>query len=174
MVDDMKKQLAKMQPVLEASSKETAAMMVVLEKDQKEAAETKKVVQKEEEETQVIMDDAAEIRALCQADLDKAMPAFYSAMDALKSLNKKDIDEIKAFASPPEKVRLTLDAVLHLLKEKPGWDQAKKVMTDSQFLTRLQTYDKDNVPPGLLRKLQVGMKLGFAAETRADVTGPHM
>eukprot|EP00667_Euglena_gracilis_P000017 EG_transcript_17 len=154
MVDDMKKQLAKMQPVLEQSAKDTAAMMKALEKDQKEAAATKKVVQVEEKETQGIMDEASEIRAMCQGDLDKAMPAFYSAMDALKSLNKKDIDEVKSFATPPEKVKLTLDAVLLLLKEKPGWDTAKKVMTDTQFLTRLQNYDKDNIPVKIQRQLQ--------------------
>ena len=61
---------------------------------------------------------------------------------------------MKSFAKPPEKVQLTLEAVLLLLKEKSGWDVAKRVMSDSAFLTRLRNYDKDNIPEGLSKKLQ--------------------
>lgn len=67
-----------------------------------------------------------------QVELDQAMPAFFAAVEALNSLNKRDIDEVKSFATPPEKVKLTLDAVLLLLKEKPGWDTAKKACRHSR------------------------------------------
>ena len=39
-----------------------------------------------------------------QRDLDEAMPAYHSAVDALKSLNKSDIQEVKAYKQPPELV----------------------------------------------------------------------
>jgi len=154
MVDCMKGELNRMKPILEQAAKDTAAMMVTLQKDQKVADDAKVVCTKEEAETKVIMDEAKAIKDDCQQDLDLAMPAFHAAMAALDSLNKKDIDEIKSFPKPPEKVAYTLEAVLLLLKEKPGWDSAKRVISDSAFLSRLQHYDKDNIPGKISKDLQ--------------------
>eukprot|EP01012_Entosiphon_sulcatum_P032728 TRINITY_DN4157_c0_g3_i1.p1 TRINITY_DN4157_c0_g3~~TRINITY_DN4157_c0_g3_i1.p1 ORF type:complete len:4135 (-),score=940.22 TRINITY_DN4157_c0_g3_i1:62-12466(-) len=154
LVDEMEKDLKNMQPILEQAAKETAVLMEQLEKDQKIAAEARVLCVQEEKECQVVANEASVIKDSCQADLDKAMPAFYQALEALKSLNKKDIDEVKSFATPPDKVKLVLDAVLLVLKEKPGWDSAKRVMGDGRFLDRLQNFDKDNIPEPLLKKLQ--------------------
>mmetsp|Transcript_46773 Transcript_46773/g.83798 ORF Transcript_46773/g.83798 Transcript_46773/m.83798 type:complete len:4084 (-) Transcript_46773:846-13097(-) len=154
MVDRMKRDLSKMQPVLEQAAKDTAAMMVVLSKDQKIADEAKVVCMKEEADTQVIMDEAAVIKADCQKDLDLAMPAFHAAVAALDSLDKKDIDEVKSFAKPPEKVAYTLEAVCTLLKEGKDWASAKKVISDSGFLKRLLNYDKDNIPAKVSKDVQ--------------------
>lgn len=86
--------------------------MVVEEKQVKEQAAA----------TQLIKDDA-------QKDLDAAMPALNAAVDALNSLNKSDITELKSFAKPPSLVLLTMEAVCILLGEAVGWDSAKKVCT---------------------------------------------
>ena len=40
-----------------------------------------------------------------------------------------------------------MEAVNILLGEKPDWDQAKKVLSDTRFMERLMKYDKDNIPP---------------------------
>ena len=63
---------------------------------EEEAAQTKAA------ETKAIADDA-------QRDLDEAMPAYYASVDALKSLNKADIQEVKAYKQPPELVVMTLE-----------------------------------------------------------------
>lgn len=35
-------------------------------------------------------------------DLDEAMPAYYAAIKALDSLDKKSIQEMKSFTNPPQ------------------------------------------------------------------------
>ena len=97
--------------------------------------------------------EAERIGADAQADLDLAMPAFHSAIKALDSLNKNDINEIKSFAKPPAMVEITLEAVCILKGVKPNWDESKKLMNDSKFLESLASYDKDNIPPVRLKKL---------------------
>lgn len=62
-------------------------------------------------ETQLIADDA-------QADLDTAMPALLAAEEALKSLNKNDINELRVFVKPPELVQVVMEAVCILLNQK--------------------------------------------------------
>ena len=36
----------------------------------------------------------------------QAMPAYNSAVEALKSLEKKDVQEVKSYAKPPELVQV--------------------------------------------------------------------
>ena len=43
----------------------------------------------------------------CQADLDLAMPAYESAVKALATLDKKSVQEMKAFNNPPEMVPIS-------------------------------------------------------------------
>ena len=51
------------------------------------------------------------VKADCQAELDKAMPIYKSALSALDTLNKADITEMKAYANPAEEIVLVVSAV---------------------------------------------------------------
>ncbi|KAF4698090.1 hypothetical protein FOZ63_015895, partial [Perkinsus olseni] len=105
------------------------------------------VVREQAETVQAIQADA-------QKDLDVAMPALEKAIKSLDALDKKDITEIKSFPKPPALVMMTMEAVNTLLGEKPDWDTAKRVLSDSQFMTKLKEYDKDNIPANVLKKLE--------------------
>ena len=153
-VDQLKEELRVMQPELEKASIETTALMETVESEQIEAEHLRETCKQSEEATQSIMLEAQRIKDECQAGLDIAMPAFYSAIDALKSLNKSDIIEIRSMTSPPSRVKLVIEAVQLLLNEKPGWDSAKKMMAQSGFIERLREYDKDNIPSTILVPLQ--------------------
>ena len=62
--------------------------------------------------------------------------------------------EIKSFAKPPPLVQTTLEAVCILKGEKPDWDTAKKMMSDTDFLPSLFKFDKDNIAESKIKKLQ--------------------
>ena len=82
------------------------------------------------------------------------MPAYEAAVKALKSLDKKAIQELKAFANPPEMVKFTLEAVLILFELKPDWGEAKKLMSNMDFMEQLANYDKDNIPKKVINKVR--------------------
>jgi len=63
------------------------------------------------DDTQAIADDA-------QRDLDEALPALNVANEALSSLDKADISEIKVFTKPPDLVMTVMEAVCILLSCK--------------------------------------------------------
>uniref|UniRef100_A0AAX7V971 Dynein axonemal heavy chain 3 n=1 Tax=Astatotilapia calliptera TaxID=8154 RepID=A0AAX7V971_ASTCA len=137
LVDKMKVDLSALEPVLKQKSTDVDALMEKLAVDQEKVH---KVVEEDEalarvkaEETQAIADDA-------QRDLDQALPALESANQALRSLNRADISEIKS--------------VCILLDCKPDWLSAKQLLGDPNFLRRLTEYDKDNIKPRILLKLQ--------------------
>jgi dynein heavy chain len=154
MVDEMKESLAALQPVLEEAMESTAKLVIKVEADSAAAAVQEKEVGEESTKVAAVVEKAKAIAADAQADLDLAMPAFQSAVKALKSLNKNDITEIKGFAKPPPLVQTTLEAVCILKGAKPDWDTAKKQLADGGFLKSLEDYDKDSIPEKYIKKLK--------------------
>ena len=82
------------------------------------------------------------------------MPAYESAVKALSALDKKSVQELKAFANPPEMVKFTLEAVCILLDIKPDWGEAKKLMSAMDFMDQLKNYDKDNIQKKIIQKVK--------------------
>jgi hypothetical protein len=62
-------------------------------------------------------------------ELEEVLPALHAAQEALNSLNKNDIIEVKSFSKPPNLVQLTLEGVCGLLGEKADWETARRVCT---------------------------------------------
>ncbi|VVC96958.1 unnamed protein product [Leptidea sinapis] len=108
----------------------------------------KKAEEIKAEEVKAIADEA-------KADLALAMPAMEAAQNALKALNKADINELKAFQKPPTLVRFVMEPVCILLGAKPDWDSTKKLLADVNFIGKLEEYDKDHIPEATLKKIKV-------------------
>lgn len=53
---------------------------------------------------------------------------------ALESLNKKDMTEIKSYAKPPTLVEKVMEAVMILRGQDPTWSEAKRQLGNSQCL----------------------------------------
>jgi hypothetical protein len=83
----------------------------------------------------------------------QALPAYYSALKALESLDKKQIQEVKSFASPPKAVQTVMFAVCLLLGKKETWEESKKLLNDINFLNSLREYDKVGAAGWLCRVL---------------------
>jgi dynein heavy chain, axonemal len=70
--------------------------------------------------------------------------------------------------SPPAGVKLVMEAVCIMRNIKPGkvkdpntgksvddyWESAKKLLMERDFLEKLRTYDKDNIDPKIIAKVQ--------------------
>ncbi|KAM7079135.1 dynein axonemal heavy chain 6 [Molossus nigricans] len=154
LVDKMKLDLSALEPILLTKSQDVEALMDKLAVDQESADQVRNVVQEDEavakmkaEETQAIADDA-------QRDLEEALPALDAANKALDSLDKANISEIRVFTKPPDLVMTVMEAISILLNAKPDWPTAKQLLGDSNFLRRLLEYDKENIKPQILAKLQ--------------------
>ena len=157
-VDVMKQELVALAPVLAQAAKDTSKLLDEVAVDQKAADEVKERVAKEEAQVGEIAKEAQAIAADAKRDLDEAMPAYYASVEALKSLNKADIQEVKAYKTPPELVVMVLEAVCILMAVKPDWGEAKKLMSDMAFLEKLQEYDKDNIPEKAIKGIQKYVK----------------
>jgi dynein heavy chain len=153
-VDGLRSELVKLEPILKAKAIETEALLIDVAK---QSAEANIVAEKVGFEEAIVGKQAAETAAVAadaQRDLDRALPALESAVKALNSLTKADITEVKSFTNPPNAVRIVMEAVCVLLGEKENWETAKKLLGRSDFMDLLQNYDKDNIAESRLKKLR--------------------
>jgi dynein heavy chain len=168
-VAGMQAELEELQPVLKKTALETDQLMKVIEGEKKQAAAKEELVSKDAAETEAIAQSAGAMKADCERDLAKAMPALNSAIEALNSLNKADIVEVKNFKTPPGGVVLVSKALCWVFQVAPKkvpapdgkskmddyWEPAKKVIWgDTKLLDRLMHYDKDNIPESVMAKLK--------------------
>lgn len=147
-------ELTEMQPVLKKAAEDTATLLTQVTADQKAADEQAAVVEIDVREANKVAASVQKIKDECQADLDEAMPAYESAVKALATLDKKSIQEMKAFNNPPEMVKFTLEAVCILMDAKPDWGEAKRLLSQMDFMDTLKSYDKDNINPKIIKKVE--------------------
>eukprot|EP00742_Colponemidia_sp_Colp-10_P013179 GILJ01014876.1.p1 GENE.GILJ01014876.1~~GILJ01014876.1.p1 ORF type:complete len:1504 (-),score=254.80 GILJ01014876.1:52-4527(-) len=153
-VDKMQQNLTRMKPLLEQQTKETEEFAINVSREQQSASVIAQKVAEEEASCGAFMRECKVIKDECQASLDKAMPEYHAALEALNSLNAKDINETRSYASPPKKVAVIMDAVLVVLDESTGWDNARKVMGKTDFIQILRNFKADTVSEKTLRKLK--------------------
>jgi len=73
------------------------------------------------------------------------MPALKKALDDVANLDRAAITVVKTFVSPPEAVKTTLEGVMILLGEKVEWANAKRVLSDINFLKTVKEKDLDTI-----------------------------
>ncbi|CAH8612512.1 unnamed protein product [Heterobilharzia americana] len=168
-VSKLQEELEAMKPELEKAVGESKATMEEIARDSKIAEETQSVVAHEEQQALKKARECEAIRDDAQRDLDEALPTLYESLEALKSLNKNDITEVRAMMRPPEGVRLVIEAVCimkdvkpkKVAGEKPGvkiddyWEPGKIMLQDpGKFLDSLMNYDRDNIPDNIITKIK--------------------
>ncbi|XP_001850815.2 dynein heavy chain 6, axonemal [Culex quinquefasciatus] len=153
-VAEMGEELKQFVPILEEKSRNMKDLLTKLDKDNVIAEGVKRSVGKDEAEAKVKAAETQEIADEAAKDLEIVMPTLQAAQDALKALNKNDINELRVFQKPPKLVQFVMEAVLILLGAKTDWNSAKVVMADVNFLKKLEDYDKEHISDAMLKKLK--------------------
>merc|ERR1711990_1276750 len=107
-VSSMQEELTAKLPVLDVAKKETAALMETIQKELPGVKALEKSVGAEAAVVGKQADECAKMKKECEDDLAEAIPLLESAIKALNTLKKSDLDEVKAMAKPPGGVVLTL------------------------------------------------------------------
>ena len=154
LVANMQIELESLGPELKQKALDTEQLMIKIGQDQETADGVRKIVMEEEAVVREKALQTESIAAEAQKDLDEALPALEAAYHALDALDKKDIAELKVFSKPPDLVLLVMESICTLFKVKPDWDSSKKLLSDGQFMKKMQEYDKDNIPDAIQKKLR--------------------
>uniref|UniRef100_A0A8D9BW96 Dynein beta chain, ciliary n=3 Tax=Cacopsylla melanoneura TaxID=428564 RepID=A0A8D9BW96_9HEMI len=145
----------------EVAEKTTKAneLIKVVGKEQAKVSTEKSFVGNEETKVRAIEEDVGIKQKICTEDLEKAEPALVAAQEALDTLDKNNLTELKALKAPPQGVMSVCDAVAVLMASKKGkipkdlgWKSSQAMMSSVDvFLTNLKKYDKENIHPEIVK-----------------------
>uniref|UniRef100_A0A674EYS7 Dynein axonemal heavy chain 17 n=1 Tax=Salmo trutta TaxID=8032 RepID=A0A674EYS7_SALTR len=160
-VDDLKAKLAVQEVELKQKNEDADKLIEVVGVETEKVSKEKVIANDEELKVQVIAKNVGEKQRSCEEDLAKAEPALLAAQEALNTLNKNNLTELKSFGSPPEAVVNVMGAVMILMapggkvpKDK-SWKAAKNTMAKvDAFLDALINYNKENIPDTCIKAFQ--------------------
>ena len=103
-------------------NQEADRLIKVVETETKKVTEQRESAAIEEKEVTEKKERVAERQAECDRDLQKALPALKAAEEALNTLNRNNLTELKSFATPPAailKVTATVQILLAPASQSP-------------------------------------------------------
>ncbi|CAF3056070.1 unnamed protein product [Rotaria socialis] len=159
--DELKEKLKVEEIEVTKKNQEADRLIKVVETETKKVTEQREAAAIEEKEVAEKKERVAERQAESDRDLQKALPALKAAEEALNTLNRNNLTELKSFATPPAAI-LKVTASIQILMAQQGrvprdrtWNAAKKTMGDvGQFLNSLLTYDKNHIPESSLKAVE--------------------
>ncbi|XP_013402014.1 cytoplasmic dynein 1 heavy chain 1-like isoform X1 [Lingula anatina] len=124
-------------------------------KDQQEA-ERKKVTSQEIQaqlaaQTKVIQEKQKSVKE----DLDKVEPAVIEAQQAVKSIKKQHLVEVRAMGSPPPILKMVLESICILLGESaPDWKSIRQMIIKDSFIQNIVSFQAENIPDDIRSKMK--------------------
>eukprot|EP00050_Salpingoeca_kvevrii_P003770 m.233351 g.233351 ORF g.233351 m.233351 type:complete len:4592 (-) comp10879_c0_seq1:411-14186(-) len=164
-VDDLKEKLAAQEIELAAKNKAADELIEVVGIETEKVNKEKEIAAEEKAKVDVINAEVSAQQQECERDLAKAEPALKAAQEALDTLNKNNLTELKSFGAPPDIVVTVTAAVMCLLAKGKvpkdrSWKAAKVMMGNvGEFLDSLLNYDKENIPEANLKAVAEYLKL---------------
>nr|CAD7573553.1 unnamed protein product [Timema californicum] len=167
-VRNLQEQLYDLQPQLIDTSEKTEKLMIKIEQDTVVVEAKKEIVAADEALANEAAAAAQAIKDDCESDLAEAIPALEAALQALNTLKPQDITIVKSMKSPPSGVKLVMEAVCVMKGIKPDrkpdpggrgyiedyWGPSLKMLADFKFLDTLRTFDKDNIPVAIMKRIR--------------------
>ncbi|XP_077869744.1 dynein beta chain, ciliary-like [Saccoglossus kowalevskii] len=160
-VDDLKAKLAAQEVELKQKNEDADKLIQRVGIETEKVSKEKMIADEEEKKVAVINEEVSKKQRDCEADLAKAEPALIAAQEALNTLNKNNLTELKSFGSPPGAVVNVVAGVMVLLApngkipKDRSWKAGKVMMgkVDS-FLDQLVNYDKENIHENCLKAIR--------------------
>lgn len=97
-------------------------------------------------------------------------PYLEACVHALNSVTKSDLKEVASFSKPPPLLVPVCDCVLLLLGLKPGFEAFSQLFRKSDGLQSLLAYDRDNIPPKVLRAVAAHIVSMCSPDSMASVS----
>ncbi|CAL8089314.1 unnamed protein product [Calicophoron daubneyi] len=152
---ELKVQLAAQEVVVNEKTENANKLIAVVGQETEKVSAEKEIAAEEEAKVSAIKAEVTKKQKDCEEDLRKAEPALIAAQEALNTLNKNNLTELKALTSPPPDVVMVCAAVMCLfamdgkLPKDRSWRAAKAGIMSKvdQFLNNLINYDKENMHP---------------------------
>ncbi|MBN3298743.1 DYHC1 protein, partial [Amia calva] len=154
-VEELRRDLRIKSQELEVKNAAANDKLKKMVKDQQEA-EKKKVMSQEIQESvykqqEVIKDKQMSVKE----DLDQVEPAVIEAQNAVKSIKKQHLVEVRSMANPPGAVKLALESICLLLGESTtDWKQIRSIIMRENFIPTIVNFSADEISDSIREKMK--------------------
>jgi dynein heavy chain len=131
----MQENLIKLQPELKRAAEQTEIKMKEVAIKKAEADILKSSISGEEKIVADAVSSATAIKEDCNRELELALPDLRAAEDAVKCINKSEIDTVKKFTNPNQIIKLVLKGLVLILDPNP-----KETMKDEKTLKNVTNW----------------------------------
>lgn len=155
-VKNMQASLAAKRKELELKEQQANEKLQLMVAEQKQAEQKREASIKMTQELEIKDREVKERQEVVNNDLAKAEPALIEAQSAVRSIKKKNLDEIRAMANPPTLVKMTLEGVASLIGgtvKTWEWSEVRGLMRKDDFISTIVDYRTENLSPALARKI---------------------
>ncbi|CAL6027380.1 Dynein_heavy chain [Hexamita inflata] len=130
-VKEIQIQQQKLQPVLLQKQAQVRKLQNEIEDKKKQMMVTSEELAVEEQKAAKAKAEADELASICEEEVKKAMPIKLRAERALGALKNEDVMIMKKMGSPPETVKMVMEATCIILRAKmtPGADNWSAIKT---------------------------------------------
>ncbi|XP_023241581.1 dynein beta chain, ciliary-like isoform X1 [Centruroides sculpturatus] len=145
---------------IKQKTESTNHLLTIVAAETEKVKAEKKIAAEEKDKVEAITIEVSKKKEDCEKDLAKAEPAVIAASEALNTLDKNNLTELKSFGSPPPGIEKVTAAVMILLckngqiPKDRSWKAAKAMMGRVDlFMERLVTFDKENIHKNCLKAI---------------------
>ena len=154
-VEELQKSLAVKRTELEKKNNEANLKLKQMMLDQQEA-EKKKVVSQDLQQTlNEQLEEIAKKKSTVMEDLSKVEPAVAEAQNAVKSIKKQHLVELRAMVNPPAAVKLGLESICLILnQETSDWKVIRSIIVRENFISTIINFQTDNITTSIKNKMK--------------------
>ncbi|CAF0789670.1 unnamed protein product [Didymodactylos carnosus] len=154
-VEELQKSLASKRLELNNKNEEANLKLKQMVTDQQEA-EKKRISSQELQVVLVVQQEQiVKKRATVMEDLNKVEPAVQEAQQAVKSIKKQNLVELKNLNNPPSGVKLALESVCLLLGEETNdWKSIRSIIMRENFIPTIVNFNTDDLTPATIQKMK--------------------
>jgi dynein heavy chain 1, cytosolic len=91
-------------------------------------------------------------------ELKLVEPLLREAESAVSNIPKRNLDELRAMANPPQMVKFAVEAVVVMLNNlgnnPTSWEECRKAIKSSDFITRVVTFDSMDTSPVTVQRVK--------------------
>ncbi|RUS77140.1 hypothetical protein EGW08_015096 [Elysia chlorotica] len=154
-VEELQKSLSIKRIELEEKNNAANAKLKQMVKDQQEA-ERKKVTSQEiqqalKDQTKVITEKQSNVKA----DLAQVEPAVIEAQNAVKSIKRQHLQEVRTLNNPPAAVKLAVESICVLLGEPElDWKALRSIIMRENFINTIVNFKTDDITDDIRNKMK--------------------
>uniref|UniRef100_H3C202 Dynein cytoplasmic 1 heavy chain 1 n=1 Tax=Tetraodon nigroviridis TaxID=99883 RepID=H3C202_TETNG len=154
-VEELRRDLRIKSQELEAKNAAANDKLKKMVKDQQEA-EKKKVVSQEIQEAvykqqEVIKDKQQSVKH----DLDQVEPAVIEAQNAVSSIKRQHLVEVRTMTNPPAVVKLALESICLMLGEETSdWKKIRQVIIRDNFISSIVGFSSEEMSDSIREKMK--------------------